>query len=436
MSKNFYDKTKSNHYISVGKDILELLSSGLYLEPLTIYREYIQNSCDSIEEALRTGLIKDNKDSRIDINVNYVDRSIIIKDNGLGIPKSKFLKILLSFGNSTKRGTNARGFRGIGRLAGLAYCQELIFSSKTKGEEKINVLKWDCRKIKSLLIDHTVDADLSNIVQMSTSSELIEAENKDDHFFQVELKKILRLKNDLLLNNIEIEQYISQVAPVPFSDNFKHKEGITEMLNKYFTLPEHNIYLNGNEKITRIFRNTFEFNSTVEDTIANFEEVKVIDNDDNLLAVGFLLHHSYLGAIHRNTKLSGLRARVGNIQIGSNLIFLDLFPETRFNAWTVGELHVLSDKLIPNGRRDDFEKNNQYYNFQNYVTLVTKRVSDMCRNRSQIRNQEKVVDFNKVKNTKKQQAVDNIIKVASNFVKDKNKIKEIKSVIYDELSKF
>ena len=59
------------------------------------------------------------------------------------------------------------------------------------------------------------------------------------------------------------------------------------MLNKYFTLPEHNIYLNGNEKITRIFRNTFEFNSTVEDTIANFEEVKVIDNDDNLLAVGF-----------------------------------------------------------------------------------------------------------------------------------------------------
>ena len=75
-----------------------------------------------------------------------------------------------------------------------------------------------------------------------------------------------------------------------------------------------------------------------------------------MLAVGFLLHHSYLGAIHRNTKLSGLRARVGNIQIGSNLIFLDLFPETRFNAWTVGELHVLSDKLIPNGRRDDFEK--------------------------------------------------------------------------------
>ena len=60
----------------------------------------------------------------------------------------------------------------------------------------------------------------------------------------------------------------------------------------------------------------------------------------------------------------------------------------------------------------------------------------MCRNRSQIRNQEKVVDFNKVKDTKKQQAVDNIIKVASNFVKDKNKIKEIKSVIYDELSKF
>ena len=81
------------------------------------------------------------------------------------------------------------------------------------------------------------------------------------------------------------------------------------------------------------------------------------------MAVGFLLHHSYLGAIHKNTKLSGLRARVGNIQIGENTLFLDQYQEVRFNSWTIGELHILSPKLIPNGRRDDFEKTNFYYNF-------------------------------------------------------------------------
>ena len=39
----------------VGKDILELLSVSMYVEPLTMYREYIQNSTDSIDEASRVG---------------------------------------------------------------------------------------------------------------------------------------------------------------------------------------------------------------------------------------------------------------------------------------------------------------------------------------------------------------------------------------------
>ena len=34
---------KNNNEVTVGKDILELLTSGMYLDPLTIYREYIQN---------------------------------------------------------------------------------------------------------------------------------------------------------------------------------------------------------------------------------------------------------------------------------------------------------------------------------------------------------------------------------------------------------
>ena len=42
--------------ITVGKDILELLTSEMYLDPLTIYREYIQNSVDSIEKAVSKGL--------------------------------------------------------------------------------------------------------------------------------------------------------------------------------------------------------------------------------------------------------------------------------------------------------------------------------------------------------------------------------------------
>jgi len=48
-------------HVVVGKDVLELLSSAMYVNQLTIYREYIQNSIDSIEEAISARLISNIK---------------------------------------------------------------------------------------------------------------------------------------------------------------------------------------------------------------------------------------------------------------------------------------------------------------------------------------------------------------------------------------
>ena len=38
-----------------------------------------------------------------------------------------------------------------------------------------------------------------------------------------------------------------------------------------------------------------------------------------------------------------------------------MFKEDRFNGWLLGELFVLDTNLIANSRRDDFEKNQAYY---------------------------------------------------------------------------
>ena len=38
-----------------------------------------------------------------------------------------------------------------------------------------------------------------------------------------------------------------------------------------------------------------------------------------------------------------------------------IFKEARFNGWTQGEIFIVTDKLIPNARRDDFEQNDAYY---------------------------------------------------------------------------
>ena len=40
--------------VLVGKDILELLSSSMYVDPMTVYREYVQNAADALDD-VRSG---------------------------------------------------------------------------------------------------------------------------------------------------------------------------------------------------------------------------------------------------------------------------------------------------------------------------------------------------------------------------------------------
>ena len=53
----------------IGKYTLESLTNGMYSSPLDLYREYIQNAVDSIDEAVARGLINSDE-ARIDIAVN------------------------------------------------------------------------------------------------------------------------------------------------------------------------------------------------------------------------------------------------------------------------------------------------------------------------------------------------------------------------------
>ena len=48
----------------VGKDILELLSTSMYVDPMSMYREYIQNSADAVELARSAGLPRSCCDRR------------------------------------------------------------------------------------------------------------------------------------------------------------------------------------------------------------------------------------------------------------------------------------------------------------------------------------------------------------------------------------
>ena len=59
----------ANENVQVGKYTLESLTTGMYSDPKIVYREYIQNSVDSLEMAVANNLLEP-QGMRIDIVIN------------------------------------------------------------------------------------------------------------------------------------------------------------------------------------------------------------------------------------------------------------------------------------------------------------------------------------------------------------------------------
>ena len=102
-----------NRDIVVGKYTLETLTNGMYSNPLDLYREYIQNAVDSIDEKIKK--VEDTVEHyKIDIQIEPLSGTISIRDNGEGIAFNIAEKSLVDIGNSDKDKKKSRGFRGIG----------------------------------------------------------------------------------------------------------------------------------------------------------------------------------------------------------------------------------------------------------------------------------------------------------------------------------
>ncbi len=127
-------------------------------------------------------------------------------------------------------------------------------------------------------------------------------------------------------------------------------------------------------------------------------EFKVIDAADGApAALVWLLHHGYHGSIPPSEGVAGLRARKGNIQVGNPRIFAEWFPEPRFATWAVGEVHIIDDRVIPNGRRDEFEQNAHYAHLTNQLTPIGNHIARLWRSSSVARNRVKALDIGATK---------------------------------------
>ena len=117
-------------------------------------------------------------------------------------------------------------------------------------------------------------------------------------------------------------------------------------------------------------------------TFSDVECLEIKNTAGDLLAVGWLLDHGYIGAIPRSSRMAGIRLRVRDVQIGNEQILANLFTEARFAMWAAGEFHVIHPRIIPNGRRDDFEHSVTYTELQDELKELSKRVGQLVRGKS------------------------------------------------------
>jgi Histidine kinase-, DNA gyrase B-, and HSP90-like ATPase len=369
--------------IVIGKDILELLSSSMYVDPMAIYREYVQNSADSIDEAREAGILGPKDPGKVSVAIDLDSRSITITDNGTGIAHAEFGRRLTAFGASKKRGRGSRGFRGVGRLAGIGYCQELIFRSRVSGETKVSEIRWDCKKLKNILRSSEEQYDLREAVAQVVELRRVPSVDVPERFFQVELRGIIRHRNDQLLSSSAVSSYLSQVAPVPFRDDFSFKGKVLNHLESHVRMSDLQILVGEDSMpLYRPHGESLEIGAGVFDRFSEVELLSIEGIDGEMACLGWVLHHGYTGALPSACSVRGLRVRCGNIQVGDDRMFEELFPETRFNAWSVGEFHVTDPRIIPNGRRDHFEQSVHFHNLLTHLVPLAREITRKCRTSS------------------------------------------------------
>ena len=129
-------RTAAAPQVAIGSSILGLVTAGMYDNPLAIYREYIQNAVDSLARN------PNPSHGRIDVTLDPRERKARIRDNGPGLSYEKCLKELLPIGRSNKRLATDRGFRGIGRLSGLAFASTVTFRTRCQSDAPVTRVTW------------------------------------------------------------------------------------------------------------------------------------------------------------------------------------------------------------------------------------------------------------------------------------------------------
>lgn len=386
-SKNEDGKARRAH---IGSYVLESLTTGMYGEPRHTMREYVQNAFDAIEMARANGTLKRDEGTVV-ITIDSAGNNISVRDDGIGIRSDLAWKTLSAVGASAKDRTERAGFRGIGRLAGLAYCEKLHFVTKHRTDVTEAKITFDCVRLrKGMDPIENGGEDIQTLLTEAISDTYrdVSEDERSWHYTNVILENV-SLAPEEVKSVDKLSFYLSQTAPVDFHpDLWKHSEKIEKFAAeqgepiKTVRLLMRHVAATSPIAIPDepISVTEFEVFKPYRDSHAPKGKAPVPVTDVRLHADptgnkkwwGWVGEMPVFGTL-ADQDAAGLRVRVKNIQIDGTDIMERMFSDirvsyARFNKYYIGEFHIVSDGVVPNARRDGFEENQAWHDIQDEVT--------------------------------------------------------------------
>ena len=202
---------------------------------------------------------------------------------------------------------------------------------------------------------YTLDEIWDAIVTYST-----ENEEKNEHYFEVEMFGINKENTDLL-NDKKVRDYLSFVVPVPYKNTFVLRNQVYSYAKSIdYSIDEYCVRVNGSQ----IFKEyTTKLKEQSGASLKNYDEISRLEFKDFRDTSGKLIAWMWIGLsrfekqIPSVNRMRGLRLRSSNIQLGNDDALQFLFKEKRGNYYFVGEVFAVSRELIPNSQRDYFNEN-------------------------------------------------------------------------------
>lgn len=332
----------------IGIDLLKMLMLQLYSNPRCIYREYIQNALDSINEAVKTGILAQEKDGRVSISITKND--ICIEDNGTGIRSDRAVKILTDIANSVKNGVDTAGQFGVGRLSGGGYCEVLEFETTYMGEDVSTIVSLDTMVLRDLIDKKKTDISAEDAMRIICTTRTAPAK-KEDHKFTVRLKNVINSR-EILLDVDEIKNYITEYAPIDYSVLFNsliNNCPQAEYVKRHKQIDKIRVSLNDYSDIEKGYGVTIVGTGDFIEKIRYFE----LPEHPKYGSLGWGWYAVTEFSVQINEEKDncvGIRLRKHNISLDKNILN-SCFKESRGNKYFYGEIFITNDNIVPDSGR-------------------------------------------------------------------------------------